>query len=65
MVKALLNFCKVACVSGLFVLPNYKQSEAVEPHSNLHKLNLTPQLEAGIIYTEVGSWKLPAGKEKL
>ena len=65
MIKTLLRMCKAACVSGLFVLPNYKQSEVVEPHSNLHKLNLTPQLGAGIIYTEVGSWELLTGKEKL
>lgn len=29
MVKALLNFCKATCASGLFVLPNYKLSELV------------------------------------
>lgn len=49
MVKALLNFCKTACASGLFVLPNYKLSEAGEPHSNLHTINLTHKLGAGII----------------
>ena len=41
MVNKLLNLCKMACVSGLLVLPNHKQSEADEPHSNLHRINLT------------------------
>ena len=62
MVKALLNFGKVACVSGLFVLPNYKQGEVVEPHSMLHIFNLTSCSKAGIIYRS-WSWELPAGKE--
>ena len=48
MVKVLLNFCKAACVSGLFALPNYKQSGAVL-RSNLHTLNLTFKLKADII----------------
>ena len=65
MVKALLNFCKVTCVSGLFVLSNYKLSEAGKPRSILHVFNLTSCLKAGIIYIEAGSWKLPAGKEKI
>lgn len=65
MVNKLLNLCKVACVSGLLMLSNHKQSEAGEPHSNLHTINLTHKLGAGIIYTEVGSWKLLTGKEKL
>ena len=65
MVKTLLNLCKVACASGLLVLPNHKQSETGKPHSNLHTINLTNKLRAGIIYIEVGSWELPAGKEKI
>lgn len=55
MVKALLNFCKTTCVSGLFVLPNYKQSEAGELRSILHVFNLTSCSKAGIIYIEAGS----------
>lgn len=52
MVKTLLNLCKVACASGLLVLPNHKESEASAPHSNLHTINLTHKLGAGIIYIE-------------
>lgn len=55
MVKALLNFCKTACVSGLFVLPNYKLSEAGEPHSILHVFNLTSCSKVDIIYIEAGA----------
>lgn len=64
MVKALLNFCKAACVSGLFVLPNYKQSKADEPHSNLHVFNLTSCSKADIIYieAEAGSCQLERSK---
>lgn len=65
MVNTLLNLCKVACESGLLMLPNYKQSETDKPRSNLHTINLTHKLGAGIIYTEVGSWKLLTGKEKI
>lgn len=65
MVKALLNFCKAACVSGLFVLPNYKQSEVVKPRSILHVFNLTSCSKADIIYIEAGAGSCPAGKEKL
>lgn len=55
MVKALLKFCKATCASGLFVLPNCKQSEVVEPHSILHIFNLTSCSKAGIIYIEAGA----------
>ena len=48
MVKVLLNFCKAACASGLFALPNHKQSGAVL-RSILHTFNLTFKLEADII----------------
>lgn len=55
MVKTLLNLCKVTCVSGLLMLPNHKKSEAGEPRSNLHTINLTCKLGAGIIYIEAGA----------
>lgn len=64
MVKALLNFCKAACASGLFVLPNYKQSEVIEPHSILHTFNLTSCSKAGIIYIEAGAGSCQLGRSK-
>ena len=38
MVKQLLKLCKVACVSGLFVLPNHKRV-GLMPHSILRGIN--------------------------